>query len=38
VPEVASDLLGVASDLARVVRQYDRITERFEACRALNAK
>lgn len=38
VPEVASDLLGVAADLARVVRQYDRITERFEECRALNAK
>lgn len=38
VPEVASDLLGVAADLARVVRQYDRITERFEECRAMNAK
>ena len=38
VPEVASDLLGVAADLARVVRQYDRITERYEECRALNAK
>jgi hypothetical protein len=38
VPEVAADLLGVAADLARVVRQYDRITERFEECRALNAK
>lgn len=38
VPEVAADLLGIAADLAGVVRKYDRLTERFESCRALNAK
>jgi len=38
VPETASDLLGVAADLARIVRQYDRLEQRFEDCRALNEK
>ena len=38
VPEVATDLLGIASDVAGLVRRYDRLVERFDECRALNAK
>lgn len=38
VPEAAADLVGVASDVERLVRQYDRVVERFEACRAVNSK
>jgi hypothetical protein len=38
VPEVAADLLGIASDVAGLVRRYERVVERFEACRAVNAK
>jgi hypothetical protein len=38
VPETAADLLGIASDVAGLVRRYDRVVERFEACRAVNAK
>jgi hypothetical protein len=36
VPEVAADVLGLAADGESIVRKYDRIVERFEACRALN--
>jgi hypothetical protein len=38
VPEVASDLLGVAAGIAGIVRKFDRLEQRFEACRALNEK
>lgn len=38
VPEVAADLLGIAADVAGLVRRYERIVERFEECRAVNAK
>jgi hypothetical protein len=38
VPEVAADLLGIAADVAGLVRRYDQVVERFEACRAVNAK
>lgn len=38
VPEAAADLIGIASDVERLVRQYDRVVERFEACRAVNSK
>ena len=38
VPEAAADLVGIASDVERLVRQYDRVVERFEACRAVNAR
>jgi len=38
VPEVAADLLGIAADIAGIVRKYDRLEQRFEACRALNAE
>ena len=38
VPEAAADLVGIASDVERLVRQYDRVVERFEACRAVNSR
>lgn len=38
VPEAAADLLGIAADVAGLVRRYERVVERFEACRAVNAK
>ena len=38
VPETAADLVGIASDNERLVRQYDCVVERFEACRAVNSK
>jgi hypothetical protein len=36
VPAVAVDILGLAADTGRLVRKYDRLTQRFEECRALN--
>lgn len=38
VPEVAAEILGDGADVAGLVRRYERVVERFEACRALNAK
>lgn len=38
VPETAADLLGIAADVAGLVRRYDQVVERFEACRAVNAR
>jgi hypothetical protein len=38
VPETAADLLGIAADVAGLVRRYDQVVERFEACRVVNAK
>jgi hypothetical protein len=38
VPEAAAEILSDASDVAGLVRRYDRVVERFEACRAVNAK
>lgn len=38
VPEVAAEILADGADIARIVRQYDRVVERFEACRAMNAE
>jgi hypothetical protein len=38
VPEAAADLLGIAADVAGLVRRYDQVVERFENCRAVNAK
>lgn len=38
VPEAAADLLGIAADVAGLVRRYDQVVERFEACRAVNAQ
>ena len=37
VPEVAAEILGDAADIAGLVRRYDRVVQRFESCRALNA-
>jgi len=36
VPEVAADILVLAADAAGLVRKYERLTERYDACRALN--
>lgn len=36
MPEVAADILGLAADSARLVRKFDRLAERYDACRALN--
>lgn len=36
VPEVAADILGLAADTAELVRKYDRVVDRYDACRALN--
>lgn len=38
VPEVAVEILADGADIARIVRQYDQVVERFEACRAVNAR
>ncbi|WP_036217280.1 hypothetical protein [Massilia sp. LC238] len=38
VPEVAAEILGDAADVAGLVRRYERVVERFEACRAVNAQ
>lgn len=38
VPETAADLLGIAADVGGLVRRYERVVERFEACRAVNEK
>jgi hypothetical protein len=38
MPEAAADLLGVAGDVAGIVRRYERLEQRFEACRAVNAR
>lgn len=37
VPEIAADLLSLAADHQRLLRNYERVVERFEDCRALNA-
>jgi len=36
VPEAAAEILGDAADIGRIMRNYDRVVERFEACRAAN--
>ena len=38
VPEAAADVLGYGAAIAGLVRRYDRLSERFEACRAMNAR
>ena len=38
VPDVAGDILGLAADHQRLLRNYERVVERFEACRVVNAK
>ena len=38
VPEAAADVLGHGAAIASLVRRYERVIERFEACEAVNAK
>lgn len=38
VPEAAAELLGIAADVAGLVRRYDQVVYRFERCRAMNAR
>jgi hypothetical protein len=38
MPDAAADLLGIAADVAGLVRRYGQVVERFEDCRALNAR
>jgi hypothetical protein len=37
VPQAAADVLGYGSAIAGLVRRYERLEQRFEECRALNA-
>ena len=37
VPEVAAEILGDGAAIAGLVRRYERIEQRFDACRAVNA-
>jgi hypothetical protein len=37
VPDAAAEILGDGATIAGLVRKYDRLNERFEACRAVNA-
>lgn len=37
VPEVAAEILGDGADVASLVRRYQRLIDRFEACRAVNS-
>lgn len=36
MPEAAADLLGIAGDVAGLVRRYERLEQRFDACREVN--
>jgi hypothetical protein len=38
MPEAAADVLGYGAAIAGLVRRYDRLEQRFERCRAVNAK
>jgi hypothetical protein len=38
VPEVAADLLGYGAAIASLVSRYAEVVERFDECRAVNAK
>ena len=38
VPEVAAEILADGADIARIVRQYDQVVERFDACSSVNAR
>jgi hypothetical protein len=37
VPEAAADVLGYGAAIAGLVSRYERVVERFEECRAVNA-
>ncbi|EKU82168.1 hypothetical protein ABIB42_003952 [Massilia sp. UYP32] len=36
--KVAAEILGDAANVAGLVRRYERVVERSETCRAVNAK
>ncbi len=38
VPDTAAALLGDGATIAGIVRKFDRLEQRFEECRAVNAK
>jgi len=38
VPDAAAALLGDGATVAGIVRKFDRLEQRFEECRAVNAK
>ena len=38
MPEAAEDILGYGAAIASLVSRYDRIVERYEECRTMNAK
>lgn len=38
VSEVAAEILGDGADVAGLVRRYERVIQRFEACRAVNSR
>jgi hypothetical protein len=38
VPEAAADVLSYGAAIAGLVSRYERVVERFEECRAVNAK
>jgi hypothetical protein len=38
VPEVAAEILGDGAAVAGLVRRYQQVVDRFEECRAVNAK
>jgi hypothetical protein len=38
VPEAAADVLGYGAAIASLVSRYERLVERFEECRSVNAK
>ena len=38
VPEAAASILGDAADVGSLVRRYERVVKRFEACRAMSLR
>jgi hypothetical protein len=38
VPEAAADVLGYGAAIASLVSRYNEVVERFDECRAMNAK
>jgi hypothetical protein len=38
MPEAASDILGYGAAIAGLVSRYSEVAERYDTCRAVNAK
>lgn len=38
VPEIAAEILGDGAAIAGLVRRYERLEQRFDECRAMNAQ